>query len=426
MYVLDWARLGRLSALLLGLFSAGLVQAQQGMQEIVNTAPLSLVEAEKLALSNDPLVSRFTALSSSLQDQAIADAQLPDPTLQFGLQNLPLDTLSRTQDDMTQIELGVQQSFPAGDTLKHRSEKTAALGSAEQARAREEARKVLREVRSSWLEVYYQTQAAKLVRQTQKLFSEVVDVTQSQYGAGFVTQQDVLSADLELSLLKDRETSIEAEREVAQAALGKWIGSHEFKRPLPQEWPVLKAIPARAEIEAHLIDHPLMQAEEALVHASQSEVKVAREQYKPSWGVGVSYGQREDRADMLSAMVTMDVPLFTDKRQDRRLAASQQQAYAAHYARADRRRELLHMLETEYAAWERLNERLLRYEKELVPQAGQNSEVALATYQSGVTDFPTLMRARITALETQLQLLRLRVDHAKAQVNLLYLADENP
>ena len=46
-------------------------------------------------------------------------------------------------------------------------------------------------------------------------------------------------------------------------------------------------------------------------------------------------------------------------------------------------------------------------------------------YQSGVTEFTTLMRARITDLDVRLADLRIRVDRTMALASLLYLAGEN-
>jgi outer membrane protein TolC len=51
-------------------------------------------------------------------------------------------------------------------------------------------------------------------------------------------------------------------------------------------------------------------------------------------------------------------------------------------------------------------------------------QASLKAYQSGVTEFTTLMRARITDLDVRLQDLRVRVDRAKSQANLLYIAGE--
>jgi outer membrane protein TolC len=59
-----------------------------------------------------------------------------------------------------------------------------------------------------------------------------------------------------------------------------------------------------------------------------------------------------------------------------------------------------------------------------VRDAAANVQASLKAYQSGVTEFTTLMRARITDLDVRLQDLRIRVDRAKSQANLLYIAGE--
>ena len=337
----------------------------------------------------------------------------------------PIPNFSLTDDDFTELRASVQQSFLPGDTLRHRGEQTTALAGAEDARRAEQARNVLREVRYWWLAVYDQTEAARLTRENQKLFSQIAKITQSQYGAGFGTQQDVLSAQLEVGLLKDREAEFDAKRNEALAELAKWLGPESAVRPLAEDWPALPALPERAEIEAQLDNHPAILVEDAMINAGQSGVDLARDQYKPAWGVDVGYGLRgAGRSDFLSAMVTLDLPIFTDKRQDKRLAASQQETNAARYARDDRRRELHAMLDTQYAVWTGFTERLALNEKQLLPQAQQTAEAALNAYQSNVTDFPTMMRARITALETRLAALRLRVQRAQTQAKLLYLAGE--
>ena len=128
---------------------------------------------------------------------------------------------------------------------------------------------------------------------------------------------------------------------------------------------------------------------------------------------------------MMAAMITVDLPLFPDKRQDRRLSASVQQVEAAQLMRDDRMRELREMLETNYTNWQLLGERAALYESQLLKEATANAQASLSAYQTGVTEFTTLMRARITDLDVRLDDLRIRVDRSKAQARLLYLAGED-
>jgi outer membrane protein TolC len=77
------------------------------------------------------------------------------------------------------------------------------------------------------------------------------------------------------------------------------------------------------------------------------------------------------------------------------------------------------------ASYQRSSQRVQLYHTNVIPQAEQNTEATLNAYKSGITDFNVLVRARLTELDSQLQLVKLTVDRAKAQVELLYLAGFN-
>ena len=393
-------------------------------------AELTLPEAERLALAADPAVVGAYARANALQNQAVADGQLPDPKLGFGAYNVPLYDFSLDQEPMTQLYTRVQQTFPRGDTLRYQRQHTEWLGKAELAQAQLARREIQRDVRATFLELYYQQRAASVVEQSRDLFQQLLEITRSHFATGRVSQQDVLQAQLELSRLEDRAAAIEGDIEEQRARLARWLGDYAWQ-PVGAGFPVLPALPALTELEAGLPQHPAVQAASAQLQANQEMVKAAREQYKPGWDVGLEYRKRfaedargDDLPDMMAAMVTMDLPLFTGKRQDKRLAASRQNAEAARQMREQRLRELRRALQTEYARWKRLGEQETLYRERLVGEATDNSAAALHAYQSGVTEFTALMRARITELEVRLQDLRLRVDRAKAQAGLLFLRPE--
>ena len=391
---------------------------------------LTLAEAERLALREDPVVAASRARARAMEESAVADGQRPDPKLRTGLYNLPLDDLSLSSQPTTQWRIGVQQAFPRGESLKYREGRTRERAAAEEERARVAERTARRAVQENYLELFYQLEAERIVRENRGLFAALVDITQAHYGAGRSNQQDVLRAELELSQLDDRLNRIQNAADVSRAELSRWIGEAAW-RPLSGGLPALPALPPEARLAAGLERHPEILRQSALIGAHRQAVGLAREQYRPGWSLGVEYRKRfgdnpdgSDRTDMAAVMLTVDLPLFTDKRQDRRLAASQQQEAAAELDREDRYRRLRRLLAREYANWRRLGERERRYTEALVKAAKENAEASLNAYQSGTTEFTTLMRARITELDVRLQALRVRVDRAKAQARLLYLSVE--
>jgi outer membrane protein TolC len=290
---------------------------------------------------------------------------------------------------------------------------------------------VQRSVRNAYLDLYFQLQSIRILTEHERLFVQLFDITQKHYAVGRDNQHDVLRAQLELSLLQDKLVELDGMKHVAVAELAKWISYEKASQSFPDEQPELPGIPPLIAITEALFQHPLILAQDRMIEAKRQQVEIAKEQYKPGWMLDVTYGGRtgsnfdgSKRADFFSAMVLVDIPLFTGKRQDKRVAASQQRHIAAKFTRTDRLRELRRVTDRKYARWQQLRERYELYESRTIMEAAQNTAATLKAYQSDVTDFTTLMRARLTELSTQLAMVRLQVEQSKVQADLLYFAGD--
>ena len=395
-----------------------------------NASALNLTQAEKLALSDDPMVKSYLASSRAFEEQAIADNALPDPKLRLGMFNLPVDTFSTTQEPTTQLRLGVQQAFPKGDSLEYKQQQSQWLSKASIAQADDENLKIIRDLRETYFNLYYEIEAEKVINSSRTLFKSLVKITEAHYAAGRVKQQDVLRADLELSRLDDRQVKVLGMQDEYRAMLAQWIGETAYET-VDNEFPVLPDLPKVIDVNAMLTEHPAIKMETSKVSASRSQVSIAKQGYSPGVNAFVEYRKRfgdnpngSDRADMLAAMVTLDIPLFAGKRQDKQVAAMIEKRTAAKYQRDNKLRTLKLMLEKNQAAYQRLDQRQKLYSEKLTASAKNNAKASLRAYQSGVTEFTTLMRSRMTELDVKLAELRVRVDRARAQARLLYITGE--
>lgn len=388
---------------------------------------LTIEYAVQTALKHDALISVYQSRRDAFKEQSIAEDTLPDPTIKLGMMNLPTDTFKRNQEPMTQLQIGIQQMFPRGNSLEIKSQRANSLSLVENAKTENQFRKVSRDVRETWLELYYWLNAESVVRKNRKLFSKLVTVTKQQYASGRQKQQDVIRSELELGMLDDRELKIQSQIEINQATLAKYIGSEYSKINIDNALPEFNI----KNDSAWLNKHPMINMERAMVSANLKNVELAKQSYKPSWMVDLTYGQREDaangakRADFISAMVVLDVPLFTGNKQDKNLAASKFELNSALNSHEERKRDLNRMWKSGLAKEKQLSLRIKKYKSLLVPKARENTKAAMVIYQSGRGSFTALMRAQITELETQLSALRIQVDHKKTQAQLLYFVGEN-
>ncbi|MDH5546370.1 MAG: TolC family protein [Gammaproteobacteria bacterium] len=404
----------------------------------VHALELTIKDAETVAIQNDPLIAEFQANAQSFMEESVADGQLPDPKFRVGAVNFPIignNAFSFNSEGMTQAIVGINQGFPSKGMLEAKTEKKLLMAEAERAKAVDRAMTVLRNLRKAWMEVYLQTHSLALVKESEEIFNQLVKVTRYQYRAGRGQQQDVIRAQLELSLLQDREDDIQQMREKAIAELEKWTGASVRKHALSTVFPQLPTLPTVEELDHRLENHPSLAVKKAMLGASRKDVLAERSTFKPSWNVDISYGYRADgvnsadgsvipRSDFLSAVVSVDMPFFTEKRQNRRLNAKGHLVNSASDAADGQRRELKRLLDASYADWFRLGDRLKFYMDDVLPKAAQYSESSRKSYQSQTSDFSELVRARLRELDSNLQTLRLRVERAKAHYDLQYLAGE--
>ena len=387
---------------------------------------LTIQLAVQTALERDALIGVYQSRGDALREQSIAEDTLPDPKIKLGVMNVPTDTYDMNQEPMTQVQFGIKQMFPRGNSLKIKSQRAISMSMVEDAKTANQRRKVTRDVRETWLELFYWLKAEAVVNKNHNLFKKLVSVTKQQYAAGRQKQQDVIRSELELGMLDDRILKIKTKIEVVRAKLAKYIGYDISSSSLEDALPNFNV----SQNNNWLDKHPMMNMEQAMVDSNEKNVELAKQSYKPSWAVDLTYGQREadkngkERADFVSAMIMFDLPLFTGDKQDKKVAASKLRLNSALNARNERKRNLNRMWQANVSKEKRLSQRSEKYKNLLVPKASENTKAALYSYQSGRGAFTALMRAQIIELETQLRALRLDVDHKKTQAQLLYFVGE--
>ena len=393
-----------------------------------STVPLRLSEAEHLAISSAPELKQLQANADSLNQKAVSDGQWSDPQLIVGAANVPTPSYSFTQDDMTMVDFGLQQSIAPGHSLAMKSKKTKALANAEQQKIQSQAAMLLRNVRETWLDLYYWKQAAIIIHKNQSLYQQLLKSTESQYSSGKANQSDALQIQVEVSRLKDQSVQIQQRITILQAQLARWIGTNAANRPLFNTLPHWPNPPPMKVLQARLLQHPQLKVDTAYIEAARDGVAYANELYKPGWMVGVGYsvrkGRMEDgqsRSNFVGAQVTVDLPFFTGNRQDRELSASTSQLNATEFERDIHYKDLLKELATQYAIWHGLTARENLYRQHLTLEARQNSKSAVLAYQNATTDLNTVLRAYSNALTIHLEQIQIQVERAKTRVALLYL-----
>lgn len=386
-------------------------------------AALTLADAERLALERAPWFQHHRTNVSAAAERVEYEGRLPDPQLTVGFVNVPTTSYNLRSEDMTMTNVGVRQQFPPGDTLALRTQRARQELSREEARLEMEKRNLLRQVRQTWFDLFFVNRALALAGESRTVQQRLLDDAEARYRAAAGAQAEALAARQALARLDDRIAMLRAQRARWQALLARWIQEAAFG-----DFP--SALPAPAPLPDNFdhTRHPEWLASRAGLEAAQTDVALARQEYKPGFMVDVSWGLRRpnldgaERADLFSALVTVDLPIFRAKRQDRRLAEKQAAEAAARYESEDKRRELEAGYRAARAEYDALAERVQIFAGRVVPAAEREASLTVAGF---ARDQALRREARLKALEAMLDLERLRVDLARSRAELLYLTGEN-
>jgi outer membrane protein TolC len=410
--------------------------ANTNMVAVEHLVPPTLPELINSALSNDATRSQFYAQSQAMRETGVAASTLMDPKVKVGFGGLPVDSFKFDEDPMTNISVGLMQQFERGSTLELQQQKanTQADGIASQVQTRE--LDIINSVTQLWVELGYQQAAQNILEQNKVLMTEMERFIQTNYSIGKSEAQDLLNAQLQIAKLDDKlQANTQIQRRIV-SQLSEWLGdewirsAHKIKASNTIDWSKLDQIidPSMTQHYRRLSQHPMIKMADISIAANQTQVEIAEQAYTPQFGVEVMYAHRqannmmgEPASDLVSAYLTMDIPLFTGNRQDRNLAAAQHQVGAAQSQKDALLAQMNAKVNALLVDRENLQQRLTRYQDTLIPQADARIKAVERGYQNNTAQFNDVIAATTDELALRLEKERLTTDLNITNSNLAAL-----
>ena len=390
--------------------------------------PLTLMEAQRIAVERSQQVLAQDALARAAREQAVAAGQLPDPVLKLGIDNLPVtgaDRLSLTRDFMTQRRIGLSQEIPRAEKRQLKAERFEK--DAQRARAQREfmVTTVRRDTALAWLDRYYAQRTRALVQQQLEETSLQVQAADVAFATGKGSQADIFAARAAVIGLQDRLSQVDRQSRSAGLMLARWVGASAAER-LPSGAPPWEIAPLPDAFSGeHLKQYPDLLVISAEIDALETDARIAQANKKSDWSVEVSYAQRGPAySNMLSIGVSIPLQWDAKNRQDRELAARLAMVDEAKARYEDVLRSREAEIRSQLDDWQTGMTRLTRYRDELIPTAGQRTEAALTSYRIGKSDLAAALAARRDGIDIRIQALNLELETARAWAQLHFLVPD--
>ncbi len=372
---------------------------------------LTLNQAVDLALIGNPGLVEIKARAEAMAAIPSQAGALPDPTVNFDLQNLPTRNFDLHQEDMTMMGMSISQELPFPGKLRLREkiaeqEALAAADSVDEARLR-----LVREVKRNWWQLFYYDRALNLLDETERVFQQMIDLAQAEYKVGGGSQQEVLLTQLELSKLKDEKLDLISLRHALKARFNALLDrSPEKTVQLPAETEFKLPVIEESVLQDKVLHiRPLFAQHRKMLDAAMAKVDLAKQDFYPDFTVGAGYAIRQNtptgptRSDFANVQLSMNVPIYADRKQARAVDQHQSELLQEQYALQDEHHKIRAEIAAKTAEYHHAKEKLSLLEHEIIPQAQQTVNSLMASYQVSKANFTDLLRTQLSLFQYQAQ-----------------------
>lgn len=376
---------------------------------------LFIEDAIVTAVDGNPSLAEMQARYEALAEIPPQLGTLPDPILSLNAMNLPTDTFNVGQEAMTQMQVGISQviPFPGKLALREGASEYEALAAGFWV---DEVRLLLiRNVRSSWWQLYFLDRSLEIVDSNQDLVRQLIEVARTKYEVGGGLQQDVLLAQLELSKLIDQKIKLKAVRRNQAIQLNLLMDAppnDALVLPLKVSLDMPEIANEKTLYERAETSRPLLKQKEHDIHAAQSRLELARKQYYPDFKLGVAYGNRSGdnpfprggaRSDFLSVMFSFNLPIHSKRRLERAVSQRSLELQKRRYALRNEWGVVRSEISSATTDYFEARELFMLFQSGIVPQARQTVSSMLAGYQVSEVDFLNLVGSQVTLLKYEVQ-----------------------
>lgn len=327
-------------------------------------------------------------------------SSLPDPMLMIGYQNEGFRRYNYGESPDAQWMFSASQMFPFPGKLS--AKETMARSDAEGQKEMLEAarRKTVSRVKELYYDLFLAHKGIQLLQDLTGLFLRVEESALARYASGKGMQQEVLMAQTEKYMLREREEMLRQKVQSFEAMLNSAVGrdaASPLGVPPPPSFTTF-GYNMDELMKAAVESSPEVHAKERMIAAAEAKVEMARKEYYPDFTVSASYAKRGGEfMDMWSLSTSLNIPIFYRTKQRQALAEARASLEEAIHDFEAMRLMLAAAVRDNYAMLQASERLMTLYREGLIPKTYQDFEAALAGYTTGGIEAITVI-SRLKAL----------------------------
>jgi len=281
--------------------------------------------------------------------------------------------------------------------------------------------RVISRLKQSYADLYFTYKSIEIFQKNRDLLDKFTKIAEAKYRVGSGLQQDVLKAQVEISVLMQRLEVLEQQKGSLEAFLDSLL-NRPATVPLgrPDD---LKKSTLNYELDELLRmareNAPRIRSRQEMLDSNAFALNLARKEYLPDFGAAFQYQKTGSLfPDYYMATFEVKVPLYFWRKQRLGVEEAATKLVQMRHEYQMTSQEITFGVKDQFLM-ARTSERLLAlYEQGVIPQSAASLESALAGYQTGKVDFLTLINNQMVLLNLEMDYYRELSNQTKALARL--------
>jgi len=369
--------------------------------------PVKLEGLISEALQNNPQLHAARNQTAAARTRVNQAASWEAPQVGVEFFQTPVRSFPDPLKNQMEMDYFVQQMFPFPGKLSAMGRMAESNASMIDQGYKALERKVVRDLKSAYFELYLVQQKIEINVENQELMKRFVAIASKQYELGTGKQPDILRAQTELSRLVNDGINLQQEKQVVESMINTLVnrspdaplGSVQaIETDLPR-WTFAQLRPLALESRSEL------KAMNFGIDMSKAELSLSKREYYPDLMARVMYKDMAMTSkDFWSVMIGVSIPLapWSSGKYTSRVEENQLSVQRAENEYESMRNMTLFEVQDALVKVQTNQNLVVLYKNTVIPQAEQTLHSTIAAYQTGKTEFLMLIDAYRMVLMSKL------------------------
>lgn len=365
---------------------------------------ISLAALVAHAHTHNPEIQAAEQRYRAAQARPSQAGSLPDPMIEWAYHNEPITPFTLGKSDFSFWQFSASQEVPFPGKRGLREDISAREAEREGQALRATTLSVIARLTVAYADLAFTHQALDILQRNKGFLQDLQKSAEARYQVGQGIQQDVVKAQVEVSLLTSRLIQFERKREGLTATINGLLNRPPLA-PLGTPEPLQKSrfTPTLEEVRELALTHsPDLKEAEIAIARNELNLSLAQREYYPDLVFKTAYVNKAARLPEWEVGVGVKIPLYFWRKQRYGVLEAAESAGEARSTRQNVMQTLLARVKDFYVQARTAEQLVTLYQTTIIPQSHLSLESASAGYTVGKVDFLTLLNNIIVLREAEL------------------------